>query len=91
MYNSHLLSRNRGAPQLVSGRTRRRITLPLQPEQHFLETCQIGRARPSTSNGLALRVLQLNGVTDTLPSGTLGERGRKFREELLLVLPISDS
>ena len=73
---------------LVSCRTWRRSSLPPQPEQDLLETREVGRVSTGAGDSLALRVLQLDGVADTLPCGTLRQSRRHVRKEFLLSFPV---
>ena len=67
------------------------ISLPPQPQQHFLEPSEVGGAGASPGNSFALRVLEFNDVTNSLPSGPLCERRLKAFDEIRLLLPIDIS
>ena len=67
------------------------ISFPPQPQQHLLEPSEVGGAGAGPGNSFALRVLEFNDVTDSLPSGPFCERRLKDFDEIRLLLPINIS
>ena len=63
---------------LITTCARSSVSLPLQSQQDFLESCQISRASTCPGNCLALWVLKINEVADTLPCSPRRKRGRKL-------------
>ena len=66
--------------RLIPRRSRRRTSLPFQPQKHLLKPSQIHSPRPSPSISFTLAILQLYQRRNPFPRSPLCEPSRHLRE-----------